>query len=234
VKKITLLFVAILSVLSVSVQAQSTISLSGQAQMAPIPSSLLPGVFENDLAAEVYLESSNMILTQNVSVDATSYGFYNLVSQLTPGVIAAGTLVSDVMLVQSDPVTDIGTEFIGSVTFNSNILGVIVKSATLTATDAIFGVSGVVYPGTDTVRGMELGQDAFSISQDMRTLSFDLNTFANLDEIRIITAGVTNNATVNPNLAAVPEPGTAGLLALGFAGILLAGIKAGARRSARA
>lgn len=213
--------------------AQSTVSLSGEAQMAPIPNSLLPGVFESDLSAEVYLESSNMILTQNVSVDATSYGTYNLFSQLTPGAIAAGTLVSDVM-VQADPVQKTGTEFIGSLTFSSDILGVIVKSAMLTASDAIFGVSGVSYPGADGARGLELnGQDDFSISQDMHTLTFDLGTYTNIDEIRIITAGVTNT-TANSGQEAVPEPGTVSLLALGFGGICLACFRAAGRRSARA
>ena len=227
----------ILSCLSVStLYAQSTITLSGQAQIAAIPSSLLPGVFESNTEAPVYLESSNLFLSQNLAVDATLPGSYNLASQLTPGVIAAGTRVSDVML-QTNPVTKTGTEYIGSVTFSSDILGVIVESSTLNASDAVFGVSGVAYPGTDVWRGLELtnkGEDEFSISQNMQTLSFDIHTGTNIDEIRIITAGSVSNVSESDYMTSTPEPGSASLLVLGFAAILGGGFKAAGRRSVRA
>ncbi len=204
--------------------------------MAPLPTSLLPGVFENDLSAQVYLESSNMILTQSVAVDASSSGSYNRLSQLTPGVIAAGTLVSDVML-QTDPVKSTGTDFTGSITFGADILGVIVQSSLLTASDSIFGVSGVAYPGADGARGLELNgkQDGFSLSPDMHTLNFDVNTYGNIDEIRIITAGTVVNAQFSPeNVSQTPEPDTYWLLALGVGALACGKLKVAARRSPRA
>ncbi len=82
-------------------------------------------------------------------------------------------MVSDLYF-DADPTQTAGTEFVGSITFSTDILGVIVLSATLNATDSILGLVSVSYPETDAGRGLELtNQDSFSISADLRTVTFD-------------------------------------------------------------
>jgi hypothetical protein len=69
----------------------------------------------------------------------------------------------------------------------------------------------------------------------LHTLTFNLNTGSNIDEIRIITAGSVSNVSESYAMTSTPEPGSASLLALGFVAIVGAGfIKAVGRRSVRA
>ena|SRR5579863_1867539 len=209
------LLLAIAAGLASPAWCQAIAGWSGQVELTGIPGSLLPGAFESDTAASIFQESSNLILVSDVAFDAGLPGLYDSPASLTPGVITAGTTVSDAYF-HSDPIERTGTVFTGSVTFNSDILGVIALSATLSATDSIFGAAGLVYPGHDGGRGLEMvpGQDSFAISQDLRTLTFSVMTWGNVDEMRIITAGTPGKGN---EAAAAPEPGTGLLLAAGFA-----------------
>jgi hypothetical protein len=190
------------------------------------PSSLVPGAVENNLKALLFMEDTDLSFDSAITVNATAPGLYKSKASLTPGSIAAGTLVSDTYI-HADPVTS-GTKFTGSVTFDSNILGVIVTTNDLFATDALLGVTGTNY-GNVTPRGLELNplQDYFSISTDLRTLTFTLTTWGWTDDIRVLTAGASSgtSAAQPPPASATPEPGTLALIGLGLGCVVI-----GARR----
>ncbi|HVW11557.1 MAG TPA: PEP-CTERM sorting domain-containing protein [Bryobacteraceae bacterium] len=186
------------------------------------PDSLVPGADENDLKALLFMEDTNLVFASAITVDATAPGLYQSKASLTPGSIAAGTLISDTYL-HADPVTS-GTTFTGSVTFSSDILGVIATSSDLVATDPLLGVSGTTYGSIHDAPGLELSpsQDYFSISPDLRTLTFSVKTWNFTDDLRVITAG-SLTATAGAQ-SAVPEPGTIPLIALGL-GLIAIGVR---------
>ncbi|HEY4085464.1 MAG TPA: PEP-CTERM sorting domain-containing protein [Bryobacteraceae bacterium] len=226
-------YIALLAlILSVPAWAGSTVSsYSGDIGFINTPpSSLVPGAVENDLKALLFMEDSDLSFASAITVNATAPGLYQSKASLTPGSIAAGTRISDTYI-HADPVTS-GTIFTGSVTFNTDILGLIVTTNDLFASDSFLGVTGTNYGGSTTPRGLELSptQDYFSISSNLRTLTFTLKTWAYTDDIRVITAG-NFASTFGASSAAqspVPEPGTIALIGLG-----LGLIAVGARRRRR-
>jgi len=183
------------------------VSLSGAAVQIAAPGSVVPNAgFESFTTAAVFGEQQNVALSQTAQVDATTAGFFDAVSDLTPGSLAAGTLVSSYYL-HADPVGSSSTlyTYIGSITFDADILGVDALNAQLLSTNFL-GVSGTTYPGSAAVNGLDFaeGTDSFTISGDRRTLSFTLVAYAGADALRVITAG---DAPL-----AVPEPGALGLV----------------------
>lgn len=192
------------------------------------PSSLVPGAVENNLRSFLFIEDDNLVFSSAITYNANAAGLYRSQSSLTPGSIAAGTPVSNTCI-HADPVTP-GTVFSGAVTFTSDILGVITASNDLFKSDALLGSGGTNY-GTSGPRGLELNpaQDYFSISSDLRTLSFNLRTWGFTDDIRVLTAGtVTGTTGAQPAPSAVPEPGTIVMLGLGLGTVAI-----GARRRPR-
>lgn len=186
-----------------SVQA-SIVTTTG-VLLIPAPSSIVANTaaIENNTLASVFNELQNVALLQAAHVDATTNGIFNSVASLTPGSIAAGTLVSSYYL-HADPVGSSGTVFTyrGTVTFDADILGVSALNAQLLATNFL-GAPGTTYPNSSNVNGLDYGDgtlDSFTISGDRRTLSFVLQAWAGADALRVITAG-----------NAVPEPGALGL-----------------------
>lgn len=92
----------------------------------------------------------------------------------------------------------------GTVTFATNIVGVIVKPLTLDNSDITCGALGTSYPTGHPLRGTNTSIPSF-FSINANTIMFNLAAIASLGEvaqIRVITD-------------AVPAPGAAGLLGLG-------------------
>lgn len=191
---------------------QTGITTSGQVRLTAPPNSLLPGAYESDAAADLFLENLDLVLPGSLAIDASQPGLYNSSASLTPSTLAAGTAVSSYYF-HADPVTSTGTPFSGSITFGTNILGVIESTATLAATDSILGTSGVAYSGVLPGRGLELqGHDSFAISADSRTLSFSVMTWSVVDDMRIVTAASGGQNAVSQQVA--PEPASVGLAAI--------------------
>lgn len=188
-----------------SVQA-GIVSVSGAALQIAAPGSVVANAgYESFTTAAVFGEQQNVALSQAAQVDATTTGLFDAISDLTPGSLAAGTLVSSYYL-HADPVGSSSTlyTYIGSITFDSDILGIDAQNAQLLSTNFL-GASGTTYPGSAAVNGLDFseGTDSFTISGDRRTLSFTLVAYAGADALRVITAGTA---------AAVPEPGALGLV----------------------
>lgn len=192
------------------------ISILGDAtEIAPPPSVVLGALEEDDLA-KLFLEQAGLLLGSDLSADIISPGVVDEAADLTPGTISAGRRV-DSYLFHLDPASDVGMAT-GSVTFNRDILGILVETSSLDATDATLGALGTNYQ-VDDFRGIEgpgfdtMGptvNDIITLLPDFRTVRFDFATTTRLDEIRVITAA--------------PEPSTAALV------VLALGVLCGNRR----
>lgn len=184
------------------------INVSGQVELIPPPPSVDFGDLQSDTVARVFSERQGLTLPTSVSVDSTAPGAYDSVSSLTPGVLPAGTSV-DSYLVHAEPASPDGLfRYIGSITFNTDVLALIVLNPNLKNSDAILGAPGTLY-SSGALRDLELNPsgafaDSVVLSPDRRTVSFDFRTQPGIDEFRLVTA-------------AVPEPSTLSLLALGGA-----------------
>lgn len=188
------------------------ISVSGQVEVIPPPPSVRGGDLESDTFARIFPERQGVVLPAGLSVDITVPGSYATFASLTPGVLPAGALV-DSFLVHADPISP-GTpviRYIGSITFDTDILGLLVTNPNLRDSDSVLGAPGTLYPlGGDA---LELDpsnplRDSVVLSPDRRTVSFDFRSRPGIEEIRVVTSG-------GPGPSAVPEPSTLILLALG-------------------
>ena len=187
------------------------ISTSGAIVVISPPSDARTGHFENDHAIHAFAEQQNVTLPNSVAVDVTQIGSTTTggVLTLSPGTISAGTVVSSYFL-HFDDVGSSQTPVnaTGSLTFNTNVLGVAVLSGTLNATDAMPGLPTTIYASGDSSRGFEPpgipGADILTLSSDRRTVTVNLQNVDKSDDVRIITA-------------AVPEPSSLVLLCIGTA-----------------
>jgi hypothetical protein len=143
----------------------------------------------------VFPEGS-VALANKLHVDITKMGDYQKKADLTPGDIPANTKVDSFFLhFFPPPDQGLGTvERSGSITFNRDILGVIVLDGSLDASDPVLGVARTTYPTNVLGRGLELvpnadARDVVLVSQDLRGISVDLRdgkTINRYDELRII------------------------------------------------
>jgi len=193
----------------------SIIDTTGSAHLISAPTSVEVGALENNHRTQVFSEQQGVTLAGNLHVDITTAGIYASPQDCTPGTLEAGMTVSS-YLIHQDAIGHRGYILLhGSVTFDEAIVGVMVESDTLDASDAILGSPDTLYPtGSAPLRHLDFPQaaDRITISQDMHTIVYDLQTQVALDHIRILTAPAT-----------VPGPGSLALL-------VVAGLTALSRR----
>jgi uncharacterized repeat protein (TIGR01451 family) len=209
-------FKALLAVCAAAVMAFSTFAVaqafitdsSGSLiQLSSPPPSVALNALENATSAFAFNEAQGFALTAPLAVDITDPGTYSTfpVGRTT---IPAGTLV-DSQLIHSDPPSSVHytARRSGSVTVADDILGVIVTTKNLAASDGL-GAPGTIYSGKLTNRGLDLGQDSLTLSADHRTVSFDIQTNASsMDEIRIVTVHTNRLVTT---ITDSPDPVQAG------------------------
>lgn len=162
------------------------------------------------------IQEQTLTLASDLTVDrANPYGLSGTFGPTTLAdnqTIAAGTEVTSYLL-HFDPIAA-GTAN-GVYTFDQEIVGLIFQTEKLDATDALLGLSSIIYktdPDAQTTnfRGaLNEGTDQLIISADRRTI--DLTMYAgaggNMDQIRILTA------------QAVPEPSSVALFAIAAAAL---------------
>jgi hypothetical protein len=171
------------------------------------PPTVAEGLHESSTNVNVYVERADSTLSPSVTVDiipSSAFPFtVAAVTDLRPGTISAGT-VFDSYLVETDPVGQPtpGIVFRKTLSFTEPILGVIVQTSTLTASDKTVGHPGTTYPGSQ--RGLEL-QHSDSVTLDnANTITVDLQTQRDVDEVRILTA-VPPPSTANCAPSAQPQ-----------------------------
>jgi len=135
----------------------------------------------------VFPEQQNALVTSSLQLDVTTAGTtFNRPENPLTAALPSGTVVNSYML-HYDRFT--GTSrLIGSVTFDEEIIGLIVNSGRLDDSDGLLGAAGTTYPaaGTNGARGIDL--DPVTISADRRTVSVSFNVvFGFSDQIRVIT-----------------------------------------------
>jgi hypothetical protein len=186
------------------------------------PGDIRNGVMESNTEVVAFPELQNVALGADLSVNISVPGATPaspVDDNFSPAVIPAGSLVSSYFL-HCDRVgssTANPTNFVGSLTFDTDVLGLIILQDELNATHALPGLAGTQYSLTG---GLEINStaafDAITLSPDRRTVTFDFRDANAPDDVRIITA-------------AVPEPSSLCLAMIGAAAMI--GLRYRRRRS---
>jgi len=137
--------------------------------------------------------------------ESTTTLLSNLIVNIGASPIAAGTEISSEYVFFDPGPTQ---HLTGTVTFGTDVLGVITSTKDLAASDFL-GAPGVNYLDPAN-RGLEAG-DSVTISAPNQ-ITVDFTASSPGDYIRVITAGPA---------PAVPEPGTLGFVASGMIGLVL-------------
>ncbi|NNG03294.1 MAG: hypothetical protein HKM95_04250, partial [Inquilinus sp.] len=158
----------------------------GEVRAVAAPASVQAGALEGDSEMVIFLEAENRRLSADVRIDATSFRTYTTNGQLEVGTIPQGSNVNS-FLVHFDPVGSNVRQVEGSITFQTDIIGVAVLDTSLANGDPIVGVPTTSYPAN--ARGLELGDDTVRIEADRRTLAVRLSDGGGIDQLRVFTTG---------------------------------------------
>lgn len=218
------------------ISSASVVSTTGGITFTSAPTSVVTNATENSTTMLAFNEQQGVTLASSLSVDL-------LAQTSTAGSIAAGTDINSYFL-HFDPVGTDGTQaagsfLTGSITFDTQILGIIwtaapcdgldpdpcPRPATAELLDAsdFLGAAGTFYGTGQKGRGLETDifyqinsfQDLITLSPDGKTINLDIFTIQNFtDQVRIVTA--------------VPVPGAAWLFLSGLVGLLSFKRKGGA------
>jgi hypothetical protein len=146
----------------------------------------------SNTCVRLFDELQDLTLGRSLKVDISKPGTYDQPRDLTPVWIPAGTSV-DSHLLHADNIGRAAVRLAGSVTFDADIIGVIVLDRSLDRSDYL-GSPTTSYPTELEDRGLELagplanGGDLVTISADRRTLTFNVRFSSALDQIRVLTA----------------------------------------------
>jgi hypothetical protein len=190
---------ALMSPLLATSATASVVGACGAVIPIVAPKNLAEGGLESTGLVHGIVERNGVRLAAQLTTDAVRPGTYTTNSSLPSPApkIAAGTVVDSYML-HSDPVGKptalLGNRFSIRVTFDSDILGVMVADSSLNGSDGAVGIAGATYP-TFPHRGLELNgkpnNDNFTISTDRHTLLVFLSTSTYVDEVRVVVAHTT-------------------------------------------
>lgn len=168
-------------------------------EIAP-PTDVSKGALEDSTNIVIFQEKENYALTADVDVEITLDGLHNAANPaLSPATLSTGDWVNS-YYIHADKVGAGNTfvEFSGSVTFDNDIIGVIIYDNKLDASDVELGAAGTTYNAADVNRGLDWIVNP-SANTDEFTLSGNTLTVKNFrvadaqDAIRVITQGVPPN-----------------------------------------
>lgn len=191
-----LLVAALASVVSVNLAAPagaSIDSVSGQVTfLATAPPSVEIGALQSDTTMYAFNEQQCVALPSSLPVDITAPGTYDSTASLTPGTLAAGTVVSS-QFVNADKVGKQKpfTDLTATIHTDQPIVGIEVLSHELNLSDFL-GAPGTLYPTGDFGRGLELDnplQNDFVIEEpDVHTVVIHSDVAVHTDQVRVITS----------------------------------------------
>lgn len=186
------------------------------------PWSLAESALESADSLAVLKERGGLQLAagDTVRLDVSAPGVVADEASLTPALLLPGTWV-DCHVIHLDPPGTGDGRARGSVTFDTNVIGLIVRGASLAASDAVLRAPGVHYPATAAGRGAELGgvsgRDTIEISADRRTVTISADAEDGLDQVRVLTALPLLSCGAVAGVPPAPHaPGAAVLLAPPF------------------
>lgn len=156
-------------------------------------------VLESSDFVRAFNERQVFTLDSNLFADITQPGEYDDEADLTSGFVPAGTRVSSHFL-HFDPVGSAQALYDGSITFDDEILAVIVTSAALDGSDGAAGLETTVYP-SGGLRGLEDIREFLWWEAGGSTLFIRGRAMPAVDQVRVITH-------------AVPAPGSLALACL--------------------
>jgi len=126
-------------------------------------------------------------LPTNVTVDISEPGRYSKNYAKTSKVIPAGTLINCFFL-HFDSIGGQSAQSSGQLSFDSEILGVIVTDESLDATDKVLGARGTTYETGRNNRGFENNAEIVVLEQDRRTFTIERFKISFPgEEVRILT-----------------------------------------------
>lgn len=157
----------------------------GAVRLVGVPASTLLGDLESDRRIFVFQEVDDVLLSEALRVDVTASGAVDSASDLRDETIPAGTTVRS-YLAHVDALTETAGALAGTITFDADILGVVVSAERLDASDRLVGARGTVYP-RGAVRAAEVGPDTLEIAGDRRSITVRLGESDGIDQLRIVT-----------------------------------------------
>ncbi|MDJ0660362.1 MAG: Ig-like domain-containing protein, partial [Crocosphaera sp.] len=161
-------------------------TIGNTTEIAP-PSSITLGSLESNSEAFVFLEQSGLVLPSDLDVNITLPGNVTGSGSTSPGTVASGTVINSYFL-HFDPIARNTATISGSITFNSDVIGVIFGNNLLNNTDSLLGASDTIYSTGLSDRAVDIAYyDDLALSEDLRTLSFDLRASDFVDQLRVIT-----------------------------------------------
>jgi len=187
---------ALMSPLLATTATATVVGACGAVIPIAAPKNLAEGGVETTGLVHAFVERNGLRLSFPLTTDAVRAGSYTTTASLPSPApkIAAHTVVDSYML-HSDPLgkpTALqGNRFSVRVSFDSDILGVMVTDSSLNGSDGTVGVPGATYP-TFAHRGLELMgnpfNDRFTISTDRHTIQVFFSTSTYVDEVRVVVA----------------------------------------------
>ncbi len=198
-KLIILLLVYLPMALPAENSIAAIVAATGNVVEVSAPTSVVHGAYESNTEIRAFNEPQIATLGSDITVNITSPGAYDDTATLTPATIPAGAVVCSHLL-HVDPVgvnTNVVLE--GTVSFDAEIIGVILLESDLDNSDGELGGAGVAYP-IDNKRGVELDTnlDSVTLESDLRTLSLLFETKDRIDQIRVITAEPVRDLVISP------------------------------------
>ncbi len=187
---------AILGLATQDAARATIVGVDGQIVQLPTPpASVLFDGLSSDTTMFAFDEQQHVVLAAPLAVDFTQPGTYKLDTDLQPSQIPAGTVVNSQFVSSNEttkPCNICARQFEGTIHTDSDILGVILLSRSLDASDFL-GAAGTLYPTGLPGRKLELNEN----QQDMVIEEVDRHTLVihseirlqAADQIRVITQG---------------------------------------------
>ncbi len=201
-KSLAIAAIALATTACLSATARAGIvGVGGAMQQIDAPGSVVTGELESDASIFVFAERSGLVLPQIVNVNISQPGTSPNESgrNLSPSTIPAGTRINTYYIHYDKIGTGQARSATGSVTFDEEILGLIIGGAGLLGTNALIGLPATAYPPGQDHQSTELGDgSSVTLSADRRTVSVTLRVTCCADNIRVITAASAGAAQTAP------------------------------------
>jgi len=195
-----------------SFEASATIVTgSSNIEFYSTPTNVTKGSLESDSKIAVITEQKNYKLTSNLTVNATTSGLYNESDDLSNSLISTGTLV-DSYFVHIDKIgaSNDKIQYNGFLTFDSIILGVILEPSDLADSLTTLSLESLLYDNMT----FTLDIDEFTLSPDLKSISFSSDIGTGADNIRIITT------ISSVPISSVPIPAAVWFMGSGLLGLM--------------